>query len=507
MLSDYHYNFAKYNAMDAATMMAIKKGFWAEIENDDNYRGTYNFTMKLAEPFMYMMKRGIRVDSANLSNMNKQIAIDLAVKYQELCTAMGREVPESFVNSSQQCQQYFYVELGIPPYYKDGKVTVDDKALTRIAKGTASRAPCKAARLVQEIRGLKKLISTYMEMDFDEDSRFRTDVKLRGTRFGRVSTGKTIRNTGMNMQNLPQRFKKYLIPDEGCFFAELDKRQAEWVVVAYLSKDPNMIKVHKEGLDPHIHTAHLMFGAEKELIKIDNEIVGHETDPQTIYELRRMESALARLPFLPRNMSMRQAGKKSNHGLNYDEGYKQFAMINEMTEKESAVIVAKYHNAYPGVRGTYHKMVQDELKQDRMLVNCFGRKNKFLGRWDDQLFKAGYAFKPQSTVVDLVNQGIIKTYYDESDMFKPLEMLAQVHDSVLEQYPLNELENFAHILNFQQEAFNPVMNYNAMDFQIATDLKIGFNWSDMEDCELTTDTNRQEELLKAKLDEFRQRIK
>ena len=38
--------------------------------------------------------------------------------------------------------------------------------------------------------------------------------------------------------------------------------------------------------------------------------------------------------WLPRIMSLRQCGKKSNHGLNYDEGSGEFGLINKSQSKK-----------------------------------------------------------------------------------------------------------------------------------------------------------------------------
>jgi DNA polymerase I-like protein with 3'-5' exonuclease and polymerase domains len=486
MLSDWDRNFYTYNCIDTASMVYNHNKFWNEISSNQNHQDTYKFTIDLLDPLMFIMKRGIKVDTQSVSNMSKQLADEDKKKMSELCEVMGREVPNTFPNSAKQCQAYFYGELGVQPYIRDGKISVDDKALARLARGTASRAPVRSAKIVQEIRAIRKLKSTYMDIEYDEDGRFRCGVKPRGTKFGRISTGKTIRGTGMNMQNLPMRFKKYLIPDTGYFFIELDKASAEWVVTAYLSKDANMIKVVEEGLDPHIHTAHLMFGVDKDLIIEDNKLVGNETDPDEIEKLRApiIKDLIKSASFIPRSMSMRQAGKKSNHGLNYDEGYKMFSLQNEIQESEAKIYVELYHKVYPGIRNKYYRSIQSELDKDRTLVNCFGRSFRFMGRMDNDLLKSAYSFKPQSTVVDLLNRGIISIYNNTLDIFKPLELLAQVHDSILEQYPLlpsNQITDIVRMIDKQIEYLDTSMEYNGFEFKIETDIKVGISsWSDLE---------------------------
>lgn len=191
-------------------------------------------------------------------------------------------------------------------------------------------------------------------MEFDDDGRMRGSYNPRGTKFGRLSSSKTIFGTGMNFQNLPQAFKKFLVPDPGYVFIEADKRQAEWVVVAYASGDANMIEAIENGVDVHVHTASLMFEVEAEVIEYDARIIGHSTDAEWIADTRRSDDFLKNyVDIFPRSMAARQCGKKSNHGLNYDEGPVSFATINEMPIKEGKRIYALYHKIYPGIKLWY----------------------------------------------------------------------------------------------------------------------------------------------------------
>ena len=92
---------------------------------------------------------------------------------------------------------------------------------------------------------------------------------------------------------------------------EFDKSGAEWVVVAYASGDGQMIDVVKGDESPHSKTGMLISGAPIELVEMENKLVEHHTDPDTIRTIRS-ESLAALLEgdyFLPRSMSIRQAGK------------------------------------------------------------------------------------------------------------------------------------------------------------------------------------------------------
>ena len=176
---------------------------------------------------------------------------------------------------------------------------------------------------------------------------------------------------------------------------ELDKAGAEWVIVAYASGDASMIHVIESGKSPHTVTGSLISGAPEEFVERENAIIGHHTDPDTIYDLR-MEHFQNEFEnsnwFFPRIFSIRQMGKKSNHGLNYDMRYRRFALENEMDETESKAIVESYHrDAYPGIK-LWHNTIKNKLNENRTLENCFGRRRKFFDAWGPELFDAAYSF-------------------------------------------------------------------------------------------------------------------
>lgn len=469
--------FLEYGALDAACTMQARNAFWPDIATG-GFQPAYDMTIALLPVLMFMQTRGVKVNHDALQATRKDILESAATKQEELNQLCGRSLN---VNSPKDCQTYFYVELGIPPYYNEGSVTVDDLALQRMSRGTTKRAGLRQAKLVQEIRGLQKLDGTYLNLEFDPDGRMRCSYNPRGTKFGRLSSSKTIFGTGTNMQNLPQEFKKFLVADDGYVLWEVDKRQAEWVVVAYLANDANMIRVIEEGLDVHVHTASLMFGVEPEVVEYESKLVGMNSDPDVISQLRGDEMIARFMSNFPRTMSGRQCGKKSNHGLNYDEGYVQFGLINEVDQVEAKRVVNAYHSIYPGIRGTYHEGVKRALQKDRSLTNCFNRKVRFMDAWGPDLWKAAYSMIPQSTVVDSLNKGMVEIY-SEPQLCSPtglnMDVLAQVHDSILLQVPMSVISDpcFIHTVDIVYDAVSPEMNYNGHKFKIATDSKFGLNW-------------------------------
>jgi uracil-DNA glycosylase len=204
--ADIH-RFWEYNAKDAACTLEV----WDAIQDDldEGFRPSYNDTMELLDPVVYMMTKGMRINRDSLEKTKKRVAAKLAEKEKEL-----DEIAETPFNPSspKQCIEYFYGTKGIKPYInrKTGNPTTDDKALARIIR----RYNLKEARLCQEIRALRKLEGTYLEVGIDKDDRIRCSYNLRGTRFGRLSSSQTVMGTGMNMQNLHPEFKEFLVADD-----------------------------------------------------------------------------------------------------------------------------------------------------------------------------------------------------------------------------------------------------------------------------------------------------
>jgi len=158
---------------------------------------------------MYMQTNGLNVDKVGLDKKRIEIGDELIIKQAEL-----DEVADYPFNvaSPKQCTEYFYNHKGIKPYInrKTGRPTCDDKAMSRIIR----RYGLKEARVVQEIRSLAKLKSTYLDIELDKQGRISCAYNPRGTNTGRLSSSQTIFNTGMNLQNLDPRFKSFIVVDK-----------------------------------------------------------------------------------------------------------------------------------------------------------------------------------------------------------------------------------------------------------------------------------------------------
>lgn len=280
---------------------------------------------------------------------------------------------------------------------------------------------------------------------------------------------------------------------------EFDKSGAEWVVVAYLSQDKNMLDVVQNGKDPHLITGALISGAPEDTVAQESKVVGLRTDPTTVAEQRTKIAPLTGCKwFLPRTMSIRQAAKKANHGLNYDEGYRTFALMNEIEEGEAKRIRENYlYVAYPGIP-RWHESTRRQLKEgNRTLHNLMGRKVRLLNAWGGDLFRQAYAFVPQSTVFDVTREGLFAL--SEDPQLRPMFGVAQVHDSILSDVDTKlGWRRIAEMsIRLGLEHMCPELEVHGRKFVIGTDLKVGLNWGHMIEVELVNDVNQLAETLEA----------
>jgi len=439
-----HLTFRRYSAMDSAVVIeAFPKQIHVlkELHNKE----TYKHQRDLIEPLTFMSERGIRMDVEGLKQASANASRKIAELQKELNGIVGFELN---IASPKQVRDYFYIRRGIKPYIKDGVPTVDEKALTRISiKGY------EEANIILELRHLKKMKGTYYDVRLDIDNRLHCSYNPVGTKQGRISSSETIFGTGTNLQNQPEEMLKLMIADPDYLMISLDLSQAENRVVAYASNEQRMIRAFEKGIDIHSQTAGLIFS--KSIEEVSDE-------PGS--------SKLGGGKF-----SERFWGKKANHGLNYDLGYKSFALLYQLPEREAKIIVERYHSVYPGVR-MWHSSIREQLSRSKTLINCYGRHRRFMGRWGDDLFKEAYSFNPQSTVADKLNgDGICFVYYNQ-DLFREVELLNAVHDSILFQVPLEVgSKRIFDVIQTAMTRLESPIAWKDREFSIPTDCKIGFN--------------------------------
>lgn len=202
-------------------------------------------------------------------------------------------------------------------------------------------------------------------------------------------------------------------------FVQIDLRQAESRFVAYDSCDPDLIGMLEDPTkDIHRYVA-------AEIFKVPESEVTHE---------------------------QRQLGKKSGHGANYSVGIAtlQDSCLKEnnlvLSRKEATNVLEAYHRLFPGIR-RWHQSIRETVCRTRILTTPFGRTRQFFGRLDDNTFREAYAYRPQSSIPDVVNHLMLALWAARAKGSTPsLWFHLQCHDSLTlscEQSEVAEVAAFA----------------------------------------------------------------
>jgi len=477
-----------YNGMDAIIPVeAIPKQLQvlAKQLNEE----TYERQRKLVEPLIYMSERGIRVDVEGMMKYKEEQQAELDKLAKELNREVGHEIN---YNSPDQLKHYFYEELGLRPYVnrKTGKKTTDVNALKRIYRSGGPGS--KAARLMLDIRSLSKRISTYLNIGkVDQDGRMRSSYKPVGAETGRISSGETIFGTGGNQQNIPHDLLRFFLFDEGYMGYSFDLSQIENRIVAYVGGVVAQIEAFEQGIDLHRLTASIIFDKPYDQIS-------SKDGSSSLGDGRQSE---------------RYWGKKGNHAINYNVGYKTFALTNEMPEGEAKYVLEKIHKGYPQIRNGYHQVIQNMLKKNRIVTNLLGRRRLFLGpiipsppnvpkSACENTYREAYAHLPQSTTADKINEHGVEYVYYNQHLFKPIELLTQIHDAIVFQIPLSiPWEEHARMLLLIKESLEQPLYWHDREIKTPADLSIGFNMckeemKELKSKEIPTDIGKFADLLR-----------
>lgn len=120
----------------------------------------------------------------------------------------------------------------------------------------------------------------------------------------------------------------------------------------------------------------------------------------------------------------------------------------------------------------WHNRVRMLLREDHAITTLLGRRRSFFGRpQDDETLRAAIAYEPQSLTADEIDTGLIRLFRANR-----VQLLVQVHDSVLIQFP-EEQEN--EIVPWALEKLKTrIQLAKGREFIVPTEAKVGWNWGD-----------------------------
>jgi DNA polymerase I-like protein with 3'-5' exonuclease and polymerase domains len=112
----------------------------------------------------------------------------------------------------------------------------------------------------------------------------------------------------------------------------------------------------------------------------------------------------------------------------------------------------------------WHEHTHNTIRTKGYIDTIFSRRGWFVNSNDPMLLNKALAFEPQSTIGDLINYGIVNVLGNNED----IELLLQVHDSAVLQYPVEKAALYRDICRKGLEIELPYPN----PITIPTDIKV-----------------------------------
>lgn len=435
-----------YNCKDSVKTLEIARAL-RELIADFGLEEQFAFQMRVInEMLLPMMKLGIKVDKVARAKVAQELLDALSALDIRLAPLVAESLLPSkrgskpWYRSPTKQKRLFYEVLGIAPVIKKGSknATTDKDALPIIAQ----REPIvkHLIDLLELRRSIGVYHSTFAEAEAEPDGRMRCSYNPSGTDTFRLSSSENIYGRGGNMQNIPSgkeeeaydfpNMRKAFVPDAGYEIAEFDLSGADAQVVAWEADDADLMQAFRSGVKIHLKNSRDLFPNETANMT-DDEIKAGSGIPGSIYD----------------------SIKKGVHATNYGGAAQTLSTRLRWKVEKAIEFQERWFHLHPGVK-EWHNRTHRQLSglqcwrcntltagsrvcqscgaiTGRTIGNRFGYRIVYFDRIGD-LFTKSLAWTPQSTVAINTNKGAIAI----REFCPWVELLLQVHDSLIVQWPI-----------------------------------------------------------------------
>ena len=385
-------------------------------------------------------RRGFRINTAGILEFGEA----LGALADDLTASIYMRAGHEFnINSPKQMGEVLYVEMGLPcPKKTKSGYSTDAETLEQL------RAESPIIDDILEYRQVTKLRGTYttaLTDVADAEGRIHTDFKQALTATGRLSSAEP------NLQNIPIRTKmgrelrRHFIAKEGYALVDADYSQIELRLLAHISGDYTMSEAFLAGEDIHRKTAAAVFGVPEEAV----------------------------------NDEMRKRAKAVNFGIVYGIGGFSLAKDIGTTVKEATKYIKSYMMNYPSIEEYLERVVKD-AEERGYTVTEFGRRRYIpelkASNANMRAFGKRVAMNApiQGTAADVMKIAMLRVADRLEREGLDAEIVMQVHDELIVETRLSDLERCKEILREEMES--------AASFSVplTVDVTAGANWLEQE---------------------------
>jgi DNA polymerase-1 len=388
-----------------------------------------------------MARCGVRIERSQLARLSQTMEAELSRLSDRVWACAGRQFN---INSPQQLGKVLFEEMQLPMPVKYGRGKTISTAADVLEDLAADH---EIARLVLEYRQIAKLKGTYVDalpaLIDSKTGRLHTTFNQAGAATGRLSS------SNPNLQNIPIRtqlgreIRAAFVPEPGWKLIVADYSQIELRLLAHMSRDPVLVEAFRNGEDIHTRTAAEVFGT----------------------------------PPLMVTSEQRRRAKAVNFGIVYGQTPFGLAVSLGIDRKEAELYIRAYFERYAGVRKFIDATIAD-VRKSGVARTLFGRQRPIPDMNSRNPNARGFAERTavntplQGSAADLIKLAMIRIDAALARAGRRTRMLLQVHDELLFESPLEEIDSIASMVKREMESVYK------LDVPLLVDVGIGDNWRD-----------------------------
>ncbi|MGV3000306.1 DNA polymerase I [Streptococcus suis] len=402
--------FFPHLARKVQVLIETEQAMLAKLEEHEQLALFYEMELPLADVLAKMEIAGIKVEKETLQAMQAENEVLIEQLTKEIYELAGQEFN---INSPKQLGTILFEDMGLPLEYTKKTKTGYSTAVD-VLERLAPIAPVVSKIL--EYRQISKLQSTYvigLQDAILADDKIHTRYVQDLTQTGRLSS------TDPNLQNIPVRLeqgrliRKAFVPSlEDSVLLASDYSQIELRVLAHISQDQHLIEAFQQGADIHTSTAMRVFGIEKA-----EDVTAND----------------------------RRNAKAVNFGVVY--GISDFGLSNNLgiTRKEAKNYIDTYFERFPGIKNYMETIVREA--RDKGYVETIYKRRRELPDINSRNFNVrNFAERTainspiQGSAADILKVAMINLDKALTEAGLSTRMLLQVHDEIVLEVPMAELE-------------------------------------------------------------------
>jgi DNA polymerase I len=403
-------------------------------------RGLDRLLLEVELPLVHVLREmevmGVKLDCALLAQISERVQGEVLELEHEIYRLAGTEF---HIGSPQQLAEVLFERLGLSRKRRGKTGYSTDARVLQAIRGEHEIVP-----KIERYRELTKLAQTYLDalpILCDPRSRLHTTFNQTIATTGRLSS------TDPNLQNIPIRtelgreIRAAFVAEQGQVLISADYSQVELRVLAHVADEPVLKEIFRRGEDVHAATAAEVLGS----------------DPATL------------------SPGDRSKAKMINFGIVY--GLTGFGLADrlQIPQDEAQEFIDRYLERFPAVRAFIDHTIAFATTEG-YVTTLFGRRRQIpeLKARQRQVRSLGERLAVntpiQGSAADIIKVAMVRAHDALRDAGLHTRLILQIHDELLFEAPVDEVEQASAIVVREMERAFP------LDPPLAVDVGVGKNW-------------------------------